>query len=367
MTPLRVDALGLKFLPLIAEAWLLEGELLRELGKVKEAESALLEAVVAADASQDDSARARAALQLTITVGLRSGRVEAGEHWGQLATGTLQRLGQPDELMGLLWSTMGALSESQGKSQEAMQRYERSLAARERALGPNSYLVGYTLNNLGVTATSLGEFKRAGEALERALTLQRADLGEGHPALSSPLTNLGTLRVREGDPDAGLALHEQAEALSRNALGPTHPQVAIALENEAEALLQLGRWAEAEERSGKALQIFDARFPEGQSAHVYILTARGEALIELGRVSEAVAALERGLKILELNPSPPELTARLHYFLARGLRQSGGDRARVSELATRAQQELPAHVTDLELPGKISTMLRSSEGADGGR
>src|SRR5205823_14401601 len=102
----------------------------------------------------------------------------------RVAGGALVRAGEPDELVGAYWSALGSMADAQGHYDEAVKRYERSLSARAKASGPDSFPVGYTLNNLGQTYFNQGQLQKARGALTRSLELERKGLGNEHPTLS---------------------------------------------------------------------------------------------------------------------------------------------------------------------------------------
>ena len=314
---LEAEAVGLSHLPLLAEVRLLWGELLRDAGQLEEAEQRLLDAYADAEQSRHDEVRARAATALTSVVGLKLGRPADGARWGRLAQAVVARIGEPDDVAGALWSTLGNLEDQQGHYAEAVQAYERSLQARKRAFGPSGYQVGFTLNNLGLTLLNLGALGRARQALEQALDVETQALGRKHPLIASPLMNLASVEVKEGRSERAVSLNREAYEVALSSLGPEHPTTGLALGNLAEAYLPMKRYADALGAARAALDIYDARFAQGHPTTVYLLASMGEALLGLDRPAEARPVLERALALAESLALPPELSARVRTHLAR--------------------------------------------------
>ncbi|CAN0337603.1 unnamed protein product, partial [Ectocarpus sp. 12 AP-2014] len=69
---------------------------------------------------------------------------------------------------------------SQGNHAEAQPLCERSLAIRERMLGPEHPDVAQSLNNRALLLESQGEHNDALPLLERASSIRRKKLGENH-------------------------------------------------------------------------------------------------------------------------------------------------------------------------------------------
>lgn len=119
---------------------------------------------------------------------------------------------------------------------------------------------------------------------------------ERFPSMDALLEALGdTVRVRHRR-QAALAGYQQALALREKAARPEHPDLVV-------ALVGLGR---------------------GQVA--------------LGAPREALAPLERALKLSATPRILPETSADLRFGLARALWETNGDRERARRLATEARE-----------------------------
>jgi tetratricopeptide (TPR) repeat protein len=78
---------------------------------------------------------------------------------------------------------------SQGRNAEAEPLYKRSLAIREKALGPDHPEVATSLNNLAGFYQSQARFDVAEPMYKRSLAIQEKSFGPDHPGVASLLNN----------------------------------------------------------------------------------------------------------------------------------------------------------------------------------
>ena len=109
--------------------------------------------------------------------------------------------------------------------------YQRALAIREKALGPDHPHVAASLNDLARTYQTLGAYAKAESIYERALAIQEKALGPDHPDVAQSLNNLAGLYYAQGEYGKAEPLCERALAIQERALGPDHPDVATTLTN----------------------------------------------------------------------------------------------------------------------------------------
>ena len=146
------------------------------------------------------------------------------------------------------------LYRSQGRYAEAEPLYQRSLAIREKALGPDHPDVGTSLNNLAVLYQSQGRYAEAEPLYQRALAIREKALGPDHPDVGTSLNNLAVLYRRPGPLRRGrAALPARARASARRRWAPTTPMSAPSLNNLAGLYQRQGRYAEAEPLYQRAL------------------------------------------------------------------------------------------------------------------
>ena len=134
---------------------------------------------------------------------------------------------------------------SQGRYAEAEPLYQRSLAIREKALGPEHPSVAIALGNLGKLYRAQGNWSEAEPPLDRALAILERSLGPENRHVATTLNILAELYRDQGRYAEAEPLYQRALSIYEKALGPEHPNVATSLENYAALLRKVGREAEA--------------------------------------------------------------------------------------------------------------------------
>ncbi len=120
-----------------------------------------------------------------------------------------------------------------GRYAEAIPLAQRSLAIREKALGPEHPDVATGLNNLAALYEAQGEYGKAEPLYKRSLAIVEKTLGPEHPHLATVLNNLALVYQAQGRYAKAEPLYKRSLAIREKALGPQHPQVATALNNLA--------------------------------------------------------------------------------------------------------------------------------------
>ncbi|MBP6786322.1 MAG: tetratricopeptide repeat protein, partial [Candidatus Promineofilum sp.] len=135
----------------------------------------------------------------------------------------------PDTAASL--NNLGYLLQAMGDLPAARPYYERALAIRERALGPEHPDTAQSLNNMGALLRAMGDLPAARPYYERALAIRERVLGPEHPDTALSLNNLGALLQAMGDLPAARPYYERALAIRERVLGPEHPDTATSLNN----------------------------------------------------------------------------------------------------------------------------------------
>jgi serine/threonine protein kinase/tetratricopeptide (TPR) repeat protein len=255
------------------------------------------DAVWTAELARHDEIAAAAASGLVFVAGYIHGRSEAAEIWARHAETLLRRMGGHDQLWGWHFNNRATFREQQGRLAEAVADTRLSLAAKERALGPESPDVGSGLSNLANQLAGMGDFGSALEASQRGLDILVA------------------------------------------ALGPDHPRTAIAFFNHGEFLCRVGRFAEAREAATRALGVIERETDPSSGLAAYPLLTIGLAHLGTGRLEEAVLVLERATAMRDSVENNPARLAEVHFALARALHDGRGETARALGLARKAREE----------------------------
>ncbi len=107
----------------------------------------------------------------------------------------------------ILWSNFfrssaaWALYQAQGNYAQAEPLYQRSLAIKEKVLGPEHPAVATSLNNLALLYGNQGKYAQAESLYRRALFVFTKALGPDHPNVAASLGNYAVL-LRKMDRDA---------------------------------------------------------------------------------------------------------------------------------------------------------------------
>lgn len=251
-----------------------------DVGTYAEAENLLRQALPLAAQGKDDRLLAKVWNQLWFTVGLRQARpaealllkdavFTAAERTGDLA------------LIAAAHGYLASLQNLSGDYELAVESFRKTLAMRERALGPGHERMAMDVGNLASAYLRLGDFEKALEGSERALALAAENLGAGHPDIALYLNNLANAQSALGKYEHAVQSYERALVVTTNSVGAEHPLVASNHNNLADMLAKTGRYAEARERAERALSIWTKGLG---TKHPYV----GVALVNIGGVMRTV-------------------------------------------------------------------------------
>ena len=112
-----------------------------------------------------------------------------------------------------------------GRSEKAIEEYERVLAIRESALGSDHTFVAVTLRELSFLKWTGGDRDEAEVLASRAVAILEKAHKPEDLALASPLESLATLIDAGGDTIRALQLRERVLVIQEKNLGPDHPDV----------------------------------------------------------------------------------------------------------------------------------------------
>src|SRR5262249_30603679 len=128
--------------PILAEVLLVKALLQHEAGKADLSPGTFEEAVWTAELARHDEVAAGAASCLTFVTGYTQQRFDVAEIWARHSETLLRRMGGHDQLWGWHFNNRAGLREQQGRLAEAIEDTRLAIAAKERALGPDSPDVG---------------------------------------------------------------------------------------------------------------------------------------------------------------------------------------------------------------------------------
>lgn len=97
-----------------------------------------------------------------------------------------------------------------GRYEEAIPLAKRSLAIREKALGPGHPDVATSLNNLASLYKTIGDYSRAEPLYKRSLAIKEKALGPDHPSVAGTKGNIGFLYLSQGKLDKAYEIFKTA-------------------------------------------------------------------------------------------------------------------------------------------------------------
>lgn len=282
---------------LLADALLLEGDVLASKGDAPAAEPVLFAAIAAADAAGADEMRARGWTTLVRVLGTDRAKLEQARSIAELARATSERLGARPQLVANLAFALVPILTQAGELEAAERAAREALAIEEQIGGPDNLLLATALGYLANIQLAQGHYPEARALYGRELEIVERSLGADHPRVARTIDNRGISAFYAGHYADALADHERAIAISERALGPEHPDLAVSLGNAATAIYGLGETAKAAEYFARAIAVFerarDADHPTLATLHMNL----GSAYAELERIADARIQYQRALGI----------------------------------------------------------------------
>ena len=141
--------------------------------------------------------------------------------------------------MSPVLSTTSPTSTDRGDYAKAEPLYQRALAIREKALGPEHPDVARSLNNLANLYHDRGDYAKAEPLYQRALAIREKSLGPEHPDVADSLNSLARLYVAKNDIAQAVTFQSRANAISERNL-----ELNLAIGSERQKLAYLATLSE---------------------------------------------------------------------------------------------------------------------------
>ncbi len=261
--PLVEETKATGYRPLQAEALHLLGFLEEKQGELKEAEAAYKQSLLAALAGGHRAAAALAAANL-VRASMLLLQFDQVPERGEYARVSLEALGGDALTEAYLEMALGSVQVRQGDYAGARTRFERALALRTKALGPEHPDVAAALNNIGAAVDLAGDSPAALPYFERAARIWTQALGADHPETLQAVGNLGSSRLHLGSAEQAKAENDRAIAGLRRTLGNEHPRMPSLLRNASMISDALGHHEQALAEAEEALALTERRFGKEQ-------------------------------------------------------------------------------------------------------
>jgi serine/threonine protein kinase/tetratricopeptide (TPR) repeat protein len=283
------ESLGLAADPRHAANLVNLGDILWSLGRANEAEPLLRRALAIRErAMGPDDARLAYSLNTLGLVNLQIGRLDEADAILARAEGIVQReLGPDHAMLSAVLGNRGGIAEQQGRFADAEALYRRGLAIDEKTLGASHPDVAYSHNNLGTLFFRQKRHAEAAEAFRKALEIRIATLDAASPLVGQTLNNLATAQRELGDLDGAGATYARALAIQEKALGPNAPVLAQTIGNMGRLEAGRKRFAEAAALLERAVRIDEASPDPNGETPVANRKSLAKVYRELGREADA--------------------------------------------------------------------------------
>ena len=274
-------------------------------------------------------------------------------------------LGDPFLLAGTHEAT-GSLLAEQGKFEEALREYERSLALFVETGGRDDHNTGTVLNNIARVRRNMGDYEGSLAEQREALEIWSRAYGEDHPIIAQGRSNIAVALSGQGKhADAEVELRAALDGIMR-AFGSDSSEAAFAHGNLGIVLVAQGRVEEGVEHHRRALELKLGAVPPDLTDAAHTQTNLGVALLELGKPAEAEVEFRVAAKTLtEILGEDHPLAATSHSNVGSALEQLGKleeaeqeHRFALEHLAVRTQPDHPLTVS-------VTTNLASVQFARG--
>ncbi len=158
--------------------------------------------------------------------------------------------------LATLYHNLGGIEHARGRYAAGEPHARRSVALREKELGPNHVAVAADVAALAALVEGRGRLDEAAKLYQRALRVFRRKLGEASTEVALNLSSLATLRQQQGRSAEAGRLFARALPLQERLYGRAHPEVAMTLHNLAYHERAEGRLGRSASLYARALRIF---------------------------------------------------------------------------------------------------------------
>ena len=385
----------LQYPALGAEAGMVAEQAATRSGNQEEALRLLSDTLRYAEAAGHERARAQILSEFSGQLGYHQSDLDGARRYAEQATGLLERLGNPPELVAIL-----RLNEANGylraaSFDEARKKYEASAEAaaedsgsvlvelaavgnlavaygmqgmheksaevslravklHEQLLGERHPTVGVTSLNTGAAFLACRKLEDAEQWLVRAEDILSAAFPDGHPELAKALHNHASILSDRGEDQKSLELYRQALDMKTRLMGADHPSTALSIVSVGEQLRKLGRHEEAMRQFEKALETWKAKVGEDHPWNVYAHLGIGQIALSEQRPTDAIKAFERAVAVQEGAGVQGQDLGEARFLLAKALHLAKRDHERAIELAKKAkgdyrgQEDAAKHIAEID-------------------
>ncbi len=129
----------------------------------------------------------------------RQGKLEEAQRLDERAAALFEPVVGEGVDLAMALNNLGEVLLDEGAFDQALPRFQRAVAIKERARGLGDGLVASSLTGLGVTLAWLGRFDEAAPAIQRSLAILEKTAGPTHPDFAAALSGAATVARLRGD------------------------------------------------------------------------------------------------------------------------------------------------------------------------
>lgn len=240
--------------------------------------------------------------------------------------------GNEDTRVALMLNDYGAALIEKGHAKEAEAALRDALAIRRKRLGDDHPAIAETEQVLGAALRAQGRLDETQVALEDALRIQRKTFGNRHPLIANTLNSLGMLAFSRRQPAVCEAHFREAAAIYDEFGLSDTPPAATAANNLATALVQLGRYDEAEPLMRHALEVHLKLVGERHPLVMSDLNTIGQLEMRRGNHASAIEHAKRAVAIVDSGAAPAREGAYAHVSYAAVLNRAGRQRDALGQI-----------------------------------
>ena len=284
-----------RFMPVVAEALLLQGRLSMQHGDSTEANAEFLDALSVAQRARYDKAVLLALVGLLRTQAFNDANPTTMAPWMALAEATLARLGAPAELATKLDEARLEVLRLTGQLDAAMPIARSLSSGGDESRRPEGQR--WARRQEAHILAELGEVAAADAIYSELLSDARRRLGNAHPEVGVLELSLGILH--QENPSVAVSHFESALQLLGDSIGEEHLTYARAALGMAMARAALGEIDEAKRLAEQAARVHKERLPKGNSERTGPLILLAEIASAEGRLRDAIGYLKSVVEVID--------------------------------------------------------------------
>ncbi|CAF1442116.1 unnamed protein product [Adineta steineri] len=160
-----------------------------------------------------------------------------------------------------IYHQLGWIKNNQGKYEEALILYEKSLTIDQKLLPPNHPDLTMSYNNIGLVHYNMGNYPKALSSHKKALEIRQQSLPPNHPDLAMSYNNIGEVHRNMRNYLKSLSSHEKALEIRQQSLPSNHPDLASSYNNIGPVHSNMGNYPKALSYFEKAVEIQQQTLP----------------------------------------------------------------------------------------------------------